>query len=201
MSSPLVGHAEKLPVPPVELLAFSFGNFQSANGQKHRFFEMDAKVVRENFHDQKVVRTGTLNSVPIYEGFSDRPDAPAIGWAHDLVIESKSIRLRPKWGKRGLEAIENRMFGFYAPLWSLRTENGVLRPFKLLAIGLTNVPVVHLALQAANDKQATPESRRSAMAQAVSDELAAIDPSIAPVPRYELAWRRALKKVPNIFQQ
>lgn len=109
--------------------------------------------------------TGRLLGIPIYAGHPDvkgredtNPAAPAFGWIDldGIQIENDGVRFRPKWNKRGKEAVENAEFRFYSPHWLNRKVGQVLRPVRLLSFGLTNRPNIPVPALA-NDDETRPD--------------------------------------------
>lgn len=103
----------------------------------------------EEIHASANSLPGRLLGIPIYAGHPDvkgredtNPAAPAYGWLDldGIEIENDGVRFRPKWNKRGREAVENAEFRFYSPHWLNRKVGNVLRPVRLLSFGLTNRP-------------------------------------------------------------
>jgi hypothetical protein len=90
-----------------------------------------------------------FGGVPIYighpddENFSRLPghsDTRSYAWVQDIEAREDGIWILPKWSEEGRRLIENSYFKFLSPRWEMKLEGDVLKPVRLISVGLTNHP-------------------------------------------------------------
>jgi phage I-like protein len=114
-------------------------------------------------------RLGRLfGGAPIYIGHPDDPrlanqfpDRKAYGWIMAIEARDDGLYLQPKWGAAGQDLLANAHYKWFSPFWGCRNdglENGraILRPVRLVSIGLTNTPNIEGIPPLANEDATQP---------------------------------------------
>ncbi len=153
-----------------------YGDFAHREGMQ-RFDREAAERMGEDLRGifsqiRRVVRDGIARRAPIYIGHPDVPgrgaefpDKRAYGWVTAVAAENDGMRLSIKWTSEGDRLVRDGHFAFYSPYWEADEvgagRSRVLRPMKLISVGLTNnpnIPVPALANEAAGeDDESNPD--------------------------------------------
>lgn len=162
-----------------------YGEFAHRKGMQ-RFDRSAAERMGEDLRGifsqiRRVVRDGIARRAPIYIGHPDVPgrgaefpDKRAYGWVTSVAAENDGMRLSIKWTSEGDRLVRDGHFAFYSPYWEADEvgagRSRVLRPSKLISVGLTNnpnIPVPALANEAGDvdDEQINPDDMKKELAE------------------------------------
>lgn len=104
---------------------------------------------------------GRPRRFPIYIGHPDVPgrgaefpDKAAYGWGTAIVAENDGMRILVKWTAEGERLIRDGHFAYHSPYWEAEEDRqaGVVRPVRMISVGLTNNPNIPVP-PLANDDQ------------------------------------------------
>lgn len=108
-----------------------------------------AVEMQRKFRSLRARLARKFGGVPIYighpddENFSRLPghsDTRSYAWVQDVEAREDGIWILPKWSEDGQKLIENSYFKFLSPRWEMKWEGDVLKPVRLISVGLTNHP-------------------------------------------------------------
>jgi len=148
-------------------LAIPYGDHPHAQGIQ-RLDRAAAQAMVAHF-SSFAARLGRLfGGVPIYVGHPDDPrlanqfpDRKAYGWIMALEARDDGLYLQTKWSAAGQDLLANAHYKWFSPFWGCRNDGqehgrAILRPVRLVSIGLTNTPNIEGIPPLANDENATP---------------------------------------------
>ncbi|MGV3771995.1 MAG: phage portal protein family protein [Verrucomicrobiales bacterium] len=127
-----------------------FGDFPHGKGLQRMDKEAARRMVAQ--FESLLGRMGRMwGGAPFFLGHPDMPgahecaDRKAYGWITALKAADDGLYGQVRWSKAGIELIRAGHFRFLSPYWEaeeIGTEAGrkVLRPVRLISVGLTNVP-------------------------------------------------------------
>lgn len=148
-------------------LTVPYGDHDHALGLQ-RLDRAAAEEMAANFRSFSARLGRLFGGVPIYIGHPDDPrlanqfpDRKAYGWIMALEARDDGLYLRPKWGAAGQDLLANAHYKWFSPFWGCRNDGqehgrAILRPVRLVSIGLTNTPNIEGIPPLANDENATP---------------------------------------------
>jgi len=147
-----------------------WGNFPNEKGLQ-RVTPVQGRALVAAFNAQAEKSGNSFRGVPIYIGHPDvdprvYTDHRRIGKIKDLSVRADGLYALVAWNDLGTKNKEEGYAVYPSAVWAFkRVGGGVIEPFELVSVGMTNVPVI---------KGVAPWSANSAQAEQVN-ELALCD--------------------------
>lgn len=121
-----------------------WGDFSNKVGLQ-RIRSQDGEAMVKAFNSLRGKLERSFRGVPIFVGHPDflpdkYPDKRRYGRIDDLQVREDGLYAKVSLNDLGKEAVDEGHYLFCSPTWELKREGNVVRPVRLISVGLTNTP-------------------------------------------------------------